>query len=496
MAKGSKLTTEKKAMIKLLGSATAYYPIFSRILGDVCAGVLVSRIFYWMDKSEDPDGWVYKKMEEMEEETGLTRSNQQTARKKAKELGVLEELLRGVPATMHYRVDLDRLFELIEENIRYAWRDADLGRKALAEYRASLQDLNNPVCTNTSLLESCKLDCSNPANQNAESQQSSLQEPCKPLYTLDTTVVTTIDTTGGNTPIQDHPSASATQQPPPTAIQSQQPAAIPNPGKVEEPKPIRGGSAQPAQQANGKGHLPINGYNHRQAGDGGLEAVVYAGANRAANGNGFNAKTNAIAETLASVKGLGVDATLFRELTDEMLAGTGTARLANTDTDRGQAALKSAQSAVETLVKMSEVYRTVAGIKSIFDTWTANGEFKGSAPSVNQATDYASKMLDGKVKTAKPTPAAAPDFRGCTIVDVPEPATPDYATQKARKALEEEATQISDRLGAAGRLFPAPTTSIHRDLIARFRTWNADHPDMQIAMPAGMPDAWKRSILA
>lgn len=103
----------KEAVIAILGSPIAYYTAFARVLGGVEAGILTSQFFYWYGKGHDPDGWIYKTQAEIEEETGLTRRNQETARKKLRDLGVLEERYTGMPAKLYYRLNLDRLFSLM-----------------------------------------------------------------------------------------------------------------------------------------------------------------------------------------------------------------------------------------------------------------------------------------------------------------------------------------------------------------------------------------------
>ena len=70
----------KEAVMAVLGSPVAYYAAFAQALGGVEAGVFASQFFYWHGKGHDPDGWVYKTQAEIEEETGLTRRNQETAR--------------------------------------------------------------------------------------------------------------------------------------------------------------------------------------------------------------------------------------------------------------------------------------------------------------------------------------------------------------------------------------------------------------------------------
>ncbi|PRW43041.1 hypothetical protein CSC04_3741 [Enterobacter roggenkampii] len=57
--------------------------------------------------------WFYKTQADLEEETGLTRYEQEGARKKLVSCGVLEEAKRGIPAKLYFRVNQERLEELL-----------------------------------------------------------------------------------------------------------------------------------------------------------------------------------------------------------------------------------------------------------------------------------------------------------------------------------------------------------------------------------------------
>jgi hypothetical protein len=99
----------------LLGDRpVAYHPMIARVLGDVKQALFVCQLLYWHDKGKLPEGWIWKKQDDWTEETGLSRYEQETARKHLKAKGVLEEDLRGIPATLHYKLNLDRLYELVE----------------------------------------------------------------------------------------------------------------------------------------------------------------------------------------------------------------------------------------------------------------------------------------------------------------------------------------------------------------------------------------------
>lgn len=99
----------------LTDKPVAYHPFLARVAGGVTAGLFLSQLFYWSDRGKDPEGWIYKKQTEFEEETALTRREQETARKRLLQQGLIEEKLKGVPPVLHYRICWDQLiFNLAE----------------------------------------------------------------------------------------------------------------------------------------------------------------------------------------------------------------------------------------------------------------------------------------------------------------------------------------------------------------------------------------------
>jgi hypothetical protein len=90
----------------LEGRRIAHYPALVAVSGGVCASVFLAQLFYWHDEGGDPGGWIYKTQRERQEEKRLTRREQETARSKLKERGMLEEKLAGMPARLHYRLDV------------------------------------------------------------------------------------------------------------------------------------------------------------------------------------------------------------------------------------------------------------------------------------------------------------------------------------------------------------------------------------------------------
>lgn len=91
----------------------AYYPGIAKALGDIKAALFLGQLAYWTPKAKDPDGWVYKTQVEWEDETALTRREQEHSRGILKERGILQEKRISVPARLYYRIDFDALARLL-----------------------------------------------------------------------------------------------------------------------------------------------------------------------------------------------------------------------------------------------------------------------------------------------------------------------------------------------------------------------------------------------
>lgn len=93
----------------LLDRPIAFQRVFVSLGAGVTGALLLSQAVYWSRRSTLRGGWFYKTREEWEEETGLTRREQEGARKKLRDLGVLEEKKQGIPCKTYYRINTDRL---------------------------------------------------------------------------------------------------------------------------------------------------------------------------------------------------------------------------------------------------------------------------------------------------------------------------------------------------------------------------------------------------
>jgi hypothetical protein len=79
----------------------------------ITGALMLSQAVYWSKRTKDEEGWFYKTQEEWEEETGMSRKEQETARKRLKDAGLLEETRAGLPARMYYRINADKLLEAL-----------------------------------------------------------------------------------------------------------------------------------------------------------------------------------------------------------------------------------------------------------------------------------------------------------------------------------------------------------------------------------------------
>jgi hypothetical protein len=90
-----------------------YSPDLARVVGGATIGLFLSQLLFLSDKGHNPEGWVYKSEAEMGRETGLTKREQQTARRKLLALGVIAIMRGGWKNTYHFKVMWEKLYQVI-----------------------------------------------------------------------------------------------------------------------------------------------------------------------------------------------------------------------------------------------------------------------------------------------------------------------------------------------------------------------------------------------
>ena len=94
---------------KILDRSISFHRCFVEIAGSISAALMLSQALYWTPRSSTGDGWFYKSEKQWNEETGMTRTEQEGARKKLRECDFWQEEKRGIPCRLFYRVDMDKL---------------------------------------------------------------------------------------------------------------------------------------------------------------------------------------------------------------------------------------------------------------------------------------------------------------------------------------------------------------------------------------------------
>lgn len=95
----------------------AFGLLLARITDHPKAAVMLSQLVYWTRHGRDVDanhGWIFKTREQWWQETGLSRDEQETARKRLNALGLIEEWRGGRPAKLWYRLKLDHLSQALQ----------------------------------------------------------------------------------------------------------------------------------------------------------------------------------------------------------------------------------------------------------------------------------------------------------------------------------------------------------------------------------------------
>ncbi len=92
-----------------------FHRIYVDITNDILAALWLSYAVFYVNEFPESveDGWVARSQAHWQADTGLSRREQERARRRLRELGLITERRRP-NAPMQYRVEFDRLFTCIE----------------------------------------------------------------------------------------------------------------------------------------------------------------------------------------------------------------------------------------------------------------------------------------------------------------------------------------------------------------------------------------------
>lgn len=148
-----------------VGRPVAYHPRLKKLTGSTNATILLCQFIYWKGKEKDPDGWLYKTSEEIEEETGLSYNEQKTARKKLVSADLMEEHYARLDHQMRFRINPD----VIDEKWRKAITDIPESDDSTMGNDESSKSLNRSTETTTDTLQN--------SQKKPDSEQSEEKKP-------------------------------------------------------------------------------------------------------------------------------------------------------------------------------------------------------------------------------------------------------------------------------------------------------------------------------
>ncbi|HQM83026.1 MAG: hypothetical protein PHG30_06340 [Eubacteriales bacterium] len=109
--------------IRDLGPRIVFYPKLKRLTGSNKSAILLCYLVGLYDdtadRQKDADGWARLDVKALEGQTGLTRTEQEAARKTLRGIEVLEEKRMGLPASTYFRMNdevLDRMWDFLESS--------------------------------------------------------------------------------------------------------------------------------------------------------------------------------------------------------------------------------------------------------------------------------------------------------------------------------------------------------------------------------------------
>lgn len=105
------------SLYKVYDRQIAFHRSFVDFGAGVTGALMLSQAVYWASRTQNGSGWFYKTQQEWESETGLTRYEQEGARKKLLGIGVLQEKKIGVPCRLWFRADIELIHSMVSGNV-------------------------------------------------------------------------------------------------------------------------------------------------------------------------------------------------------------------------------------------------------------------------------------------------------------------------------------------------------------------------------------------
>ena len=97
-------------VLELFDLPITFHRCLVGVTGSVTAALMLSQAMAWSEQlAPEVEGWFMRSQGDWTEETGLSRWEQETARRVLRNCGLLEERKMGIPARLWFRVNRPRL---------------------------------------------------------------------------------------------------------------------------------------------------------------------------------------------------------------------------------------------------------------------------------------------------------------------------------------------------------------------------------------------------
>ena len=135
-------------LLELLDKPIAFQRSFLKIGNANCA-LFLSQCFHWQKHTkEEFDGWFCRTIEQFEHEMGLTRREQESVKKTLKSKNILFTEMRGTPAKLWLKLDLDLIYEILTNSeVMEKTPSKDAQKRHASLHENAIQGCTKPPCS-------------------------------------------------------------------------------------------------------------------------------------------------------------------------------------------------------------------------------------------------------------------------------------------------------------------------------------------------------------
>ncbi len=92
---------------QLLGSPITYHPVVAEVTGSINAAILLSQLMYWWERKSN--GLLYKTIQEIKQETCMTKNQQITAIRILEDLDFIQVFVVGLPPKRNFAIKFENI---------------------------------------------------------------------------------------------------------------------------------------------------------------------------------------------------------------------------------------------------------------------------------------------------------------------------------------------------------------------------------------------------